>query len=151
MWMFYHSASDDVAWTIYHVKLAQSTAFHFPWLLPALHNLWLFLVFNNILMFLTLFIFHLYIKDKSAELSKKGEKNEKAYSINKIVSNLTETVRFVPKRFFRKTRMSFWFSAKESDSRYDSLCRRIQCTPEHSRVYAFVTPQLTLTATCKRT
>ena len=58
-------------------------------------------------MFLTLFIFHLYVKDKSAELSKKGEKNEKAYSINKIVSNLTEKVHFVPKRFFRKTRMSF--------------------------------------------
>ena len=149
MWMFYHSASDDVAWTIYHVKLAQSTAFHFPWLLPALHNLWLFLVFNNILISLTLY-FHLYIKDKSAELRKKGEKNEKAYSINKIVSNLTETVHFVPKRFFRKTRMSFWFSAKESDSRYDSLCRSIQCTPEHSRVYAFVTQQLTLRATCKR-
>ena len=43
-------------------------------------------------MSLTLFIFHLYIKDKSAELSKKGEKNEKAYSINKIVSNLKQCV-----------------------------------------------------------
>ena len=95
-------------WTIHHVKLAQSTTlelkrFHLASLLPALRNLWLFLVFNNVLISLTLY-FCLSIKDKSAELRKKGRKERKSLWY-KIVS--TEAVRFVLKRFFRKIRMSF--------------------------------------------
>ena len=104
----------------------QSTAlelkrFHLASLLLALRNLWLFLVFNNVLISLTLY-FCLYIKDKSAELRKKGRKKRKSLWY-KIVS--TETVRFVLKRLFRKIRMSFWFGVKESDPRYDSLCLSI--------------------------
>ena len=105
---------------------SQSTAlelkrFHLASLLLALRNLWLFLVFNNVLISLTLY-FSLYIKHKSAELRKKGRKERKSLWY-KIVS--TETVRSVLKRFFRKIRMSFWFSVKESDPQYDSLCLSI--------------------------
>ena len=101
---------------------SQSTAlelkrFHLASLLLALRNLWLFLVFNNVLTSLTLY-FSLYIKDKSAEMRKKGRKERKSLWY-KIVS--TETVRFVLKRFFWKIRIFFWFKVKESDPRYDSL------------------------------
>ena len=63
----------------------------------------------------------------------------------KIVSETTETVRFVPKRFFRKMMMSFCFGAKESDL----LSISVQSSPEHSRLNAFETPQLTLRAMFK--
>ena len=81
---------------------------------------------------------------ESAELWKKREKKKKkkkkngeAYSAKKerkIASESTETVSFMPKRFFRNIMMSFWFSAKESDSRYDSLRLGIQSSLEHNHV-----------------
>ena len=77
---------------------------------------------------------------------KGGKKGKSKIETYKIVSESTETVRFVPKIFFRKIMMSFWLSAKESDSRYDSLCLRIQSSPEHRWLNAFETPQLTLRA-----
>ena len=86
---------------------------------------------NNILISLTLY-FHLNIKDrKCLAVEKREEKKTEKY---KIVSESTETVHFVPKRFFRKIMMSFWFGAKESESRYDSLSISIQSSPEHSRL-----------------
>ena len=45
--------------------------------------------------------------------------------------------------------MSFCFGAKESDLRYDLLSISVQSSPEHSRLNAFETPQLTLRATFK--
>ena len=80
---------------------------------------------------------------------KKGGKKGKSL-LCRIVSESTETVRFVPKRFFRKI-MSFWFSAKESDSRYNSWCLSIQSSPVDSLLNAFETSQQTLGATCKLT
>ena len=65
------------------------------------------------------FIFVFISKIKVLSWEKKGRKERKSLWY-KIVS--TETVGFVLKRFFRKIRMSFWFSVKESDPRYDSLC-----------------------------
>ena len=126
IWIFCHSEYDHVC---FDHPSSETCAKHSVGVeefsscivVPALRNLWLFLVFNNVLISLTLY-FCLYIKDKSAELRKKGRKERKNLWY-KIVS--TETVRFVLKRFFRKIRMSFWFSVKESDPRYDLLCLSI--------------------------
>ena len=126
IWIFCHSEYDHVC---FDHPSSETCAKHSVGVeefsscivVPALRNLWLFLVFNNVLISLTLY-FCLYIKDKSAELRKKERKERKSLWY-KIVS--TETVRFVLKRLFRKIRMSFWFSVKESDPRYDSLCLSI--------------------------
>ena len=67
---------------------------------------------------------------------KNGGKKKRKILLYKIVSESTETVLFVPKRFFRK----FWFSAKESDSRYDSDCALACRVLLNIAVYAFETP-----------
>ena len=107
---------------------------------------------NNILISLTLY-FHFNTKDwKCRAVEKKGGKEKRKSLCYKIGSESTETVRFVRKRFSRRIMTSFWFGAKESDSRYDSLCLSIrQSSPEHSRLNAFKTPQLTHRTTCRRT
>ena len=78
---------------------------------------------------------------------KRGEKNGKAYSIKLCQNRLRQSVLC---QRDSSEKLCPRFSAKESNSRNDSLCLNIQSSPQHTRLDAFEAPQLMLRAMCKR-
>ena len=92
--------------------------------------------------------FHLQ-RLKGPNCRKKGEKKSKSLWY-KIVSESTESA-FCAKTILQKNYDVCLIRCKRVRFTLLFMCLSIQSSPEHSRLNALETPQLTLRATCKRT